>query len=59
MVRQPKEEQEKDTSKFRRPSLKLLPPANTIDQLSDNDNMSIVSETSSAGGETSQKQRKD
>lgn len=60
VVRQPKDEQEKDSSRFRRPSLKLLPPANTIDQLSDNDNMSIVSETSSAGGESSQKQsRKD
>lgn len=60
VVRQPKEEQEKDTSRFRRPSLKLLPPSNTIDQLSDTDNMSIVSETSSAGGgsgETSQKQQ--
>lgn len=50
VVRQPKEEQEKDINRFRRPSLKLLPPADTIDQLSDTDNMSIVSETSSAGG---------
>ncbi|XP_066912648.1 muscle calcium channel subunit alpha-1-like [Clytia hemisphaerica] len=50
VVRQPKEE-EKDFNKFRRPSLKLLPPSSTIDQNSDNDNMSVVSETSSYTGD--------
>lgn len=48
VVKKPKEE-EKDYNKFRRPSLKLLPPSSTIDQLSDNDNMSTVSESSYCG----------
>jgi len=45
VVKKPKEE-EKNSNKFRRPSLKLLPPSSQIDQQSDADNMSTVSESS-------------
>lgn len=48
VVRQPPSEDEKQTSKFRRPSLKLLPPSKPIDQNSESDNLSPVSETSNS-----------